>query len=133
MAKKPIHPTPVHMMHYYIHWYYMLLEKDDKNKIRKDVVTHYLLVEQIRESYESEVERRYPDWYSEDNLNYFKRNINWLTKVYDRYERYILLNKDKAALSKKIEKETQSMKDFINQEFRSFSEVVSTKSRVKKD
>lgn len=109
----------------------MLLERDENNKIRKDVVTHYLLVEQIRESYESEVERRYPDWYNEDNLSYFKRNINWLTKVYDKYDRYILLNKDKAALSKKIEKETQSMKDFINQEFKSFSEVISTKSRVK--
>lgn len=119
MAKKPIHPTCAHIIHYYVHMYYMILDKNDT--IRSNPVSHYLLVEQVYSDYVSELERRYPEWDNEETRQYFKDNINWLTNVYTNYEAHLQLEKDRAAFLELVDKSREEMRDFVHSEFKRFS------------
>jgi hypothetical protein len=118
MAKKPLHPTINHMIQYYVNLYYVVLERD--KKMREDIVTNCALVDKIAEDYWSELRRRYPDWDTEENRDYFKINMNWITGCYTKYENYEKLQANKADLLQKYEARKLEMDDFVKAEYKKF-------------
>jgi hypothetical protein len=118
MAKKPLHPTINHMVQYYVNLYYVVLERD--KKMREDIVTNCALVDKIAEDYWSELRRRYPDWDTEENREYFKINMNWITGCYTKYENYEKLQANKADLLQKYEARKLEMDDFVKAEYKKF-------------
>jgi hypothetical protein len=78
------------------------------------------LVDKIAEDYWSELRRRYPDWDTEENREYFKINMNWITSCYTKYENYEKLEANKADLLQKYEARKLEMDDFVKAEYKKF-------------
>ncbi len=106
------------MVQYYVNLYYVVLERD--KKMREDIVTNCALVDKIAEDYWSELRRRYPDWDTEENREYFKINMNWITGCYTKYENYEKLQANKADLLQKYEARKLEMDDFVKAEYKKF-------------
>lgn len=83
MARKPVYDSLTHMVMYYTSLYYYHTEIDPS--IRGDERSNTELVERLDFEYRRDLNRRCPsEWDNEDTREYFKSNMDFLTKAYKR-------------------------------------------------
>ena len=85
MPKKKNLQSIQDLIQYYMSLYYVMRERNPRIKFRHQ--EHITQIEIIEAMYHRQLDKDYPQWDSEEARGYFRQQVEFLTKVYENYER----------------------------------------------